>query len=42
MVTVLEQFRMGKMARTWKAITARDPKQSVIENLRHFKALGQP
>ncbi|HZY60962.1 MAG TPA: SRPBCC family protein [Edaphobacter sp.] len=41
MVTVLEQFRMGKLARTWEAITGRDPKQSVIENLRHFKALAE-
>jgi uncharacterized membrane protein len=41
MVTVLEQFRMGRMARTWEAITGRDPKQSVIENLRHFKAMAE-
>lgn len=41
MVTVLEQFRMGKTARTWEAITGRDPKQSVVENLRHFKALAE-
>jgi uncharacterized membrane protein len=41
MVTVLEQFRMGKLARTWEAITGRDPKQSVIENLRHFKAMAE-
>ncbi len=41
MVTVLEQFRMGKFARTWEAITGRDPKQSVIENLRHFKAMAE-
>jgi uncharacterized membrane protein len=41
MVTVLEQFRIGKFARTWETITGRDPKQSVIENLRHFKALAE-
>jgi len=41
MVTVLQQFRMGKLARTWEAITGRDPKQSVIENLRHFKAMAE-
>jgi uncharacterized membrane protein len=41
MVTVLEQFRMGKLARTWEAITGRDPKQSAIENLRHFKAMAE-
>jgi uncharacterized membrane protein len=41
MVTVLQQFRMGKMTRIWEAITNRDPKQSVIENLRHFKAMAE-
>jgi len=41
MVTVLEQFRMGQLARAWEAITGRDPKQSAIENLRHFKALAE-
>lgn len=41
LVTVLEQFRMGKLSRMWEAITGRDPKQSVIENLRHFKALAE-
>lgn len=41
MVTVLEQFRMGRMARAWEAITNRNPKQSVIENLRHFKAMAE-
>lgn len=41
LVTVLEQFRMGKWTRAWEAITGRDPKQSVIENLRHFKALAE-
>lgn len=40
-VTVLEQFRMGKLAHTWEAITGREPKQSVIENLRHFKAFAE-
>jgi uncharacterized membrane protein len=39
MVTRLEEFTMGHLSRTWEAITGRDPKQSVIENLRHFKAL---
>lgn len=41
MVTVLEQFRIGKFARAWEAITGRDPKQSAIENLRHFKAMAE-
>jgi uncharacterized membrane protein len=41
MVTVLEQFRMGKFARAWQSLTGRDPKQAVIENLRHFKAMAE-
>jgi len=41
MVTVLQQFRMGKLARLWETITGRDPKQSVIENLLHFKAMAE-
>ena len=41
MVTVLEQFRMGKWSRMWETITGRDPKQSAIENLRHFKAMAE-
>lgn len=41
MVTVLEQFRMGQLSRAWEAIAGRDPKQSAIENLRHFKALAE-
>jgi uncharacterized membrane protein len=41
MVTVLEQFRTGKLARLRETITGRDPKQSTIENLRHFKAMAE-
>lgn len=41
LVTVLQQFRIGKLARALEAITGRDPKQSVIENLRHFKAMAE-
>jgi hypothetical protein len=41
MVTVLEQFRMGQLGRAWEGMTGRDSKQSVIENLRHFKALAE-
>jgi uncharacterized membrane protein len=41
MVTVLQQIHIGKLGRTWEAITGRDPKQSVIENLRHFKAMAE-
>jgi uncharacterized membrane protein len=41
LVTVLQEFRMGKLASMWETITGRNPKQSVIENLRHFKALAE-
>jgi uncharacterized membrane protein len=41
MVTVLQEFRMGKLASAWETIVGRNPKQSVIENLRHFKALAE-
>lgn len=41
MVTVLQEFRMGKLASTWETFVGRNPKQAVIENLRHFKALAE-
>jgi uncharacterized membrane protein len=41
MVTVLEEFEVGTLTRLWEAVTGRDPKQSVIENLRHFKAFAE-
>jgi uncharacterized membrane protein len=41
LVTVLQEFRMGKLANAWETIVGRDPKQAVIENLRHFKALAE-
>jgi uncharacterized membrane protein len=41
MVTVLQEFRMGKLASAWEAFVGRNPKQAVIENLRHFKALAE-
>ncbi len=41
LVTVLQEFRMGKLAALWETITRRNPKQLVIENLRHFKALAE-
>jgi uncharacterized membrane protein len=41
MVTVLQEFRMGKLASAWETLVARNPKQAVIENLRHFKALAE-
>lgn len=40
-VTVLEEFRMSKLASAWETLTGRNPKQAVIENLRHFKALAE-
>ena len=32
---------MGKWASAWETISGRNPKQAVIENLRHFKALAE-
>lgn len=40
-VTVLQEFRMGKLASLWESIVSRNPKQAVVENLRHFKALAE-
>jgi uncharacterized membrane protein len=40
-VTVLQEFRMGKLASAWQTLVARNPKPAVIENLRHFKALAE-
>lgn len=40
-VTVLQEFRLGKLASLWETLVGRNPKQSVIENLRHFKALAE-
>jgi uncharacterized membrane protein len=40
-VTVLQEFRMGKLTSMWESLVGRNPKQSVIENLRHFKALAE-
>ena len=41
MVTVLQEFRMGKLASAWETLVGRNPKQAVVENLRHFKALAE-
>jgi uncharacterized membrane protein len=41
MVTVLQEFRMGKLTSAWETFVGRNPKQAVIENLRHFKALAE-
>ena len=32
---------MGKLASAWETLVGRNPKQAVIENLRHFKALAE-
>jgi uncharacterized membrane protein len=40
-VTVLQEFRMNKLSSAWETLTGRNPKQAVIENLRHFKALAE-
>jgi uncharacterized membrane protein len=41
LVTVLQEFRMGKLASLWETVIGRNPKQAVIENLRHFKAFAE-
>ena len=41
MVTVLQELKMSKLASAWETLTGRSPKQAVIENLRHFKALAE-
>jgi uncharacterized membrane protein len=41
LVTVLQEFRMSKLAKAWESLTGRNPKQQVVENLRHFKALAE-
>ncbi len=41
MVTLLMEFRMGKLSNALATIANRSPKQAVIENLRHFKALAE-
>jgi uncharacterized membrane protein len=41
LVTVLQEFTMGKLASLWETFVGRNPKQAVIENLRHFKAYAE-
>ncbi len=41
MVTLLQEFTMGKLANVWETLTGRNPKQRLIESLRHFKALAE-
>ncbi|MDP9038893.1 MAG: SRPBCC family protein [Acidobacteriota bacterium] len=40
-VTVLQEFRMPKLASVAAAMKGREPKQKVIEDLRHFKQLAE-
>lgn len=40
-VTVLQALRIGKPTSAWETLTGRNPKQAVIESLRHFKALAE-
>lgn len=40
-VTVLQEFRMSKLKDAWQTLMDRSPKQAIIENLRHFKALAE-
>ena len=32
---------MGKLANAWETFVGRNPKQAVIENLRHFKVFAE-
>lgn len=41
MVTVLQEFRLGALENLAQTIRGRNPKQGVIESLRHFKALAE-
>lgn len=41
LVTELQEFRMGKLESAWKTLVDRNPRQAVIESLRHFKALAE-
>ena len=41
MVTVLMQFKLGVLESALASLTGRNPKQAVIENLRHFKAYAE-
>jgi uncharacterized membrane protein len=41
LVTVLQEFRIGKLEKFWRTVTGRDPKQEIIENLEHFKARAE-
>lgn len=40
-VTWLQEYRMGKLESAWQTLVGRNPKQAIIESLRHFKALAE-
>ena len=40
-VTLLQEFGMGALENFWQTVTGRNPKQAVIENLRHLKAYAE-
>jgi uncharacterized membrane protein len=40
-VTVLQEFGVGKLTSAAETLIGRNPKQSIVENLRHFKALAE-
>jgi uncharacterized membrane protein len=41
LVTLLQEFEIGKLKSALATIGNRNPKQTAIENLRHFKALAE-
>jgi hypothetical protein len=41
LVTVLQEFRIGKVEKSWQVVTGRNPKDAIVENLRHFKARAE-
>src|ERR1700727_2301823 len=41
MGTPLQEVKLRKLANMWETLTGRNPKQGIIENLRHFKPLAE-
>jgi len=40
-VTLLQEFRQSKLTNAAETVVSRNPKQAVIESLRHFKAFAE-
>lgn len=40
-VTLIQHFKIGKLAKVAAAVVKRSPKQTVIEDLRHFKEIAE-